>query len=414
MAILLAFGVTGCGDSPQATAVKKEAKYHCPMHPTYTDDRPSDCPICGMRLVPIKHSGGTSTSTGHEGQEIQVPGRVAIMVSPDRRQTIGLATSEVSTRTFTRTLRTTALVEHDETRLARIAPRFGGWVRKLHVAYTGQQVTAGQPLFAAYSPELFTAESEYLLALRNARSLTNSAAADRQAADSLADSARRRLDLLEVGDAEIRDLETRGKPGDELLFRAPLSGHVITKNAVEGQSFMAGETLYEIGDMTHLWLRASLFEYEISAVTTGATARAVFPHLNNLTLPCSVQFIYPHIDAQTRRAEIRLNLDNTNHLIRPGMWANVELEIPLGESLAVPSSALIDTGTRLIAFVDRDDGHLEPREVRVGATADEYTQVLSGLKAGEKVVTRALFMIDSESQLKAAIAGMGEVNGHKH
>jgi membrane fusion protein, copper/silver efflux system len=285
-------------------------------------------------------------------------------------------------------------------------------VRKLHVAYTGQQVTAGQPLFAAYSPELFTAESEYLLALRNARSLTNSAAADRQAADSLADSAHRRLELLEVGDAEIRDLETRGKAGDELLFRAPLSGHVITKNAVEGQSFMAGGTLYEIGDMTHLWLRASLFEYEISEVTTGATARAVFPHLNNLTLPCSVQFIYPHIDAQTRRAEIRLNLDNANHLVRPGMWANVELEIPLGESLMVPSSALIDTGTRQIAFVDRADGHLEPREVKAGATADEYTQVISGLKAGEKVVTRALFMIDSESQLKAAIAGMGE--GHSH
>ena len=412
MALIVVFGITGCGDSSKTTAIKKEPKYHCPMHPTYTDDRPSDCPICGMRLVPIKNAGGTVTNTAHESHADPVPGRVTIMVSPNRRQTIGLATSEVSTRSFTRSLRTTALVEHDETRLARIAPRFGGWVRKLHVAYTGQQVTAGQPLFTAYSPELFTAENEYLLALQNARALSNSPAADRQSAGSLVDSARRRLQLLEVGDTEIRALESQGKAGDELLFRAPLSGHVITKNSVEGQSFMAGETLYEIGDLMHLWLRASLFEYEISVVGTGATARAVFPHLNNLTLPCTVQFIYPHIDAQTRRAEIRLNLDNTNHIVRPGMWANVELDIPLGESLAVPSSALIDTGTRLIAFVDREDGHLEPREVKTGATAEEYTQVLSGLKAGEKVVTRALFMIDSESQLKAAIAGMGSAPEH--
>jgi len=410
--ILLAFGMTSCSDSSQTAAVKKEAKYHCPMHPTYTDDRPSDCPICGMRLVAIKITGGAATNAAHESHENQVPGRVAISVSPERRQTIGLATSEVTIRTFARSVRTTALVEHDETRLARIAPRFGGWVRKLHVAFTGQQVTAGQPLFTAYSPELFTAENEYLLALQNARFLTNSTAADRQSAESLANSARRRLELLEVGDAELRDLETRGKAGDELLFRAPLSGHVITKNAVEGQSFIAGEPLYEIGDMMHLWLRASLFEYEISAVTTGAIARAVFPHLNNLSLPCTVQFIYPHIDAQTRRAEIRLNLDNTNHVVRPGMWANVELEIPLGEGLAVPASALIDSGTRRIAFVDRADGHLEPRDVKVGATADEYTQVLSGLKAGEKVVTRALFMIDSESQLKAAIAGMTTAPEH--
>jgi len=346
------------------------------------------------------------TNSTQETRDGGVPGRVTILVSPEKRQTIGLATSEVATRNFNRLLRTTALVEHDETRLVRISPRFGGWVRKLHVAYTGQQVTAGQPLFTAYSPELFTAENEYLLALQNSRMLSNTPAADRQSAASLIDSARRRLELLEVGDTEIRDLEQRGKAGDELLFRAPLSGHVIAKNALEGQSFMAGSSLYEIGDMTHLWLRASLFESEISAIATGMVARAVFPHLNSTTLPCTVQFIYPHIDSQTRRAEIRLNLENTNHLVRPGMWANVELEIPLGEGLAVPSSALIDTGTRQIAFVDRPDGHLEPREVKTGATADEHTQVLSGLKAGEKVVTRALFMIDSESQLKAAIAGM--------
>jgi RND family efflux transporter MFP subunit len=189
---------------------------------------------------------------------------------------------------------------------------------------------------------------------------------------------------------------------------------VISKSAVEGKAFMAGETLYEIGALSPLWLRASVFEFELPLVHVGQKARVVLPYLGNKTYESTVTFIYPHIEPQTRRAEIRLEVENPRHELHPGMWANVELDASFGEVLAVPASAVIDTGLRYVAFVQRDDEHLEPRDVKIGAKTDDYYQVLAGVKEGEQVVTRALFLVDSESQLKAAIAGMGAGGEHKH
>lgn len=406
--------VAGCGKSDFShashNAGAKAANYHCPMHPTYVSDRPGDCPICGMKLVPIgdDKSGGSSTNTS------SLPGRIAIHLSPEKRQLIGLTTSLVETQKLAHTVRATATLTHDETTLARVAPRFGGWVRKLHVNYTGQPVEKGDPLFTVYSPDLFSTENDYLIAFRNARGLTNSPASQRDAAQRLVAGARRRLELLQVGDAEIRALEERGQASDELLIRTPVSGHVIAKNAIEGKAFMAGESLYEIAPLSPLWVRAFVYEYELPEIKLGQKARVVFPHLGGTNLESKVAFINPHIDPQTRRAEIRLQLDNPRHVLRPDMWAEVEIEINIGDVLTVPASAVINTGERYVAFVDRDDGHLEPREVKVGAKTDDYWQVLDGLKAGEKVVTRALFLVDSESQLKAAIAGMGASGGPKH
>lgn len=404
VAILAIMGCGKVGHEPGTSA--SAAKYHCPMHPTYVSDRPGDCPICGMKLVSIgdDHGGATSNS---------IPGRVSISLSPEKRQLIGLTTSLVERRNLARTLRNVGSVAHDETRFARIAPRFGGWVRSLQVNYTGQRVEQGQPLFTVYSPELFTAENDYLLALRNYRSLTNGPAAQNDSAKHLLDSARRRLELQQVGNEEIRALDAGGKPNDGLQIRSPLSGHVITKNALEGQAFAAGETLYEIADLMRLWVRASVNEYDLPQIKLGQTARVIFPNLNNREFDTTVAFIYPHVDPQTRRAEVRLELDNPRHELKPDMWANVEIEVDLGEVLAVPASALIDTGTRYVAFVEGENHHLEPRDVKIGAKTDDYWEVVDGLKAGEKVVNRALFLVDSESQLKAAISGMS-AGEHKH
>jgi membrane fusion protein, copper/silver efflux system len=258
---------------------------------------------------------------------------------------------------------------------------------------------------------LFTAENDYLVALRNFRSLTNNAGIQRDSAQHLLNSARRRLELFQVGEIEIRALEESGQPSDELQIRAPFSGHVITKNAFEGQAFNAGETLYEIADLSHLWLRAAVYDYDLPRIKIGQKARATFPNLDGRTFETSVAFIYPHLDPQTRRAEIRLELDNPRHELRPNMWADVEIEADLGTVLTSPASAVIDTGTRHIAFVDGAKDHLEPREVKIGARTDDYLEVLDGLKEGEKVVTRALFLVDSESQLKSVVSGMTE---HKH
>jgi Cu(I)/Ag(I) efflux system membrane fusion protein len=402
--------MAGCGKHDSNSASAKAAKYHCSMHPTYVSDRPGDCPICNMKLILIKDDTGGGTTTNSPS----LPGRVTIHLAPDKRQLIGLTTSLVETQKLSHGIRASATLSHDETTLARVAPRFGGWVRKLHVNYIGQRVEEGDPLFTVYSPELFSAENDYLIAFRNVRGLTNSPASQRDSAQRLVTGARRRLELLQVGDAELRALEEHGQASDELLIRSPVSGHAIAKTAIEGKAFMTGESLFEIAPLSPLWVRAFVYEHELPEIKVGQKARVIFPHLGGTNFESEVAFINPHIDPQTRRAEIRLQLANPRHLLRPDMWAEVEIEINLGDMLAVPASAVINTGERYVAFVDRDDGHLEPRDVKIGAKTDDYWQVLEGLKAGEKVVTRALFLVDSESQLKAAIAGMGASGGHKH
>jgi membrane fusion protein, copper/silver efflux system len=452
LSLALLVGLAGCGGSEGAGGKGKQ-KFHCPMHPTYVSDRQGDCPICNMKLVPIREGEGEFKPMAQAPKEktehiaigqyycpmhpevvsdtagtcpecemflIQkrdepdpVPGRISIMLSPEKRQLIGLTLAEVEQRELDQTVRTTAVVEHDERRYTRISPRFAGWIRKLHVNFTGAPVEKGQPLFTVYSPELFAAENEYLVAWRSARQ--QGSGIQQEMGESLLDSARLRLSLFEIGDEEIRELEKRGKPSAELLFRAPFSGHVTAKNAVEGASFAAGETLFEIADLSHLWLRALVFERELPLVAAGQDAVIRFPYLSNRTFPGKVTFMYPHIDAQTRRGQVRLELDNTGQVIRPEMWANVEIKVDSGSKLTVPASAIINTGERYVAFVHReDDQHLEPRDVKIGMKTDDYYEVISGLKAGEQVVSRALFLVDSESQLKAAIAGMGSAGGHDH
>ncbi len=455
-AVALTAVAAGCGKSDSSSfansTVKetKKQKYHCPMHPTYVSDRPGDCPICNMKLVPIKdneqpvgavkpsfycpmHPEVISDAPGNcpkcgmkliekkpvEGEaahgEHGVSGRANVFISPDKRQLIGMRLSPVEKRDLAFLLRATARVEHDETKLARIAPRFSGWIRSVKVNFTGAPVEKGEPLFMVYSPELFTAEKEYLLALKNYDKQKDSPDDDqRQSAKRLLDSSRRRLELWQISGDEIRELEARGAPADELLFRAPFSGHVVAKTAIEGKAFTAGETLYEIADLSHLWLRAGVFEYEMPLLAVGQDAVIKFTYLGNQSFPAKITFIYPHIDALTRRGEIRLELDNPGHLLRPDMWANVEIQVVLGKKLTVPASSVIDTGTRYVAFADGKDGHLEPRELKVGAKTDDYYEVLEGVKEGENVVTRALFLVDSESQLKAAIEGMGDATEHKH
>ena len=464
-------GLAGCSRSDHGHSAhggaQAKPQYHCPMHPTYISDRPGDCPICGMKLVRIRDDKAAvapaaptaedkiaqvkpgqfycpmgaehvqdspgkcpvcgmtliekkAAPTSHESHATgtapaAVPGRISISLSPDKRQMIGLRLAQVEKRPLTNTVRATAVVTHDETRYALVAPRFGGWVRKLHVNFTGAPVVKGQPLFTVYSPELFSAQNEYLIAWRSLQALRADAPEEhRRSATNLLNSARRRLELWEVGEAEIRALEQRGTADDEMVFRAPLSGYVVRKSAVQGKAFMAGESLYELADLSRVWLEAWIVESDMPLMRPGLQATITFPSLGNRTFTAPITFIYPSIDPQTRRGRVRLELDNPDHLLRPDMWASVEVQIPVGERLLIPASAVIDTGQRFIAFVDGEDEHLQPREVKVGFKTDDYYEVLEGVKEGEKVVTRALFLVDSESQLKAAIVGMGAGGEHQH
>lgn len=379
------------------------------MHPTYVSNKMGDCPICGMDLVPIK----TGTQAAAPGTTKDPPGRTTISLSPEKRQLIGLTFSKVERKSLTHVVSTAAVVMHDETRYARIAPRFSGWVRKLHVNYTGAPVEQGQPLFTVYSPDLFATENEYLIAWRGLQQLRADASAEQsRSATNLLNSARRRLELWEIGEDEIRAMEQRGAASDELLFRSPITGHVVVKNAVEGKGFAAGESLYDVADLSHLWLDAWVFESDLPLMKTGLEADITFPYLGNRSDKSPVTFVYPHVDPQTRRGRVRLEVDNPEHRLRPDMWASVDIKVPLGEKLLIPASAVIDTGQRYIAFVDGEAGHLHPRELKVGDKTDDFYEVIEGVKEGENVVTRALFLVDSESQLKAAIAGMTEHAGH--
>ena len=392
-------------NSPASAATNmppaKAARYHCPMHPTYTSAGPGECPICGMDLVPIP-----TDKTGGAGGGI--PGVATVALSADKQQLIGLRTSVVSKRSLARTIRTTATLEHDERKLAKIAPRFGGWVVSLKVNQTGQEVAKGDPLLTVYSPEMYSAENEYLLAWQRVQQLRGAAGSEADQAKALLDSSQRRLRLLGIGDAEIAALEKAGQPEDEILLRAPVSGHVITRRVTDGQSFMPGEVLFEIGAMTPLWARAYIYEADLAFVKPSDAAEVTVPFLPNEHFATKVDFVYPHIDAPTRRAEIRLEVANPNHQLRPNMWAEVLITADVGEVLTVPASAVIDSGRRCVAFVVKPDDHFEPREVKVGLRGEDYWQVLDGLAEGEKVVTRALFLLDAESQLKAAVAGMTE------
>ncbi|MBI5384795.1 MAG: efflux RND transporter periplasmic adaptor subunit [Verrucomicrobia bacterium] len=456
---LLALGFTATSCRKDTGSAAGSAKYHCPMHPTYVSDRPGDCPICNMKLVPIKDAKAApavseqkkpSGASGeyacpdhpdfifdqpgvcgicnkklepihpeghadHEAAAAGAAGRIAVALSPEKQQLIGLKTSVVAKRELAGVVRASAVLEHDETRQAKIAPRFGGWVQKLFVNFTGQHVEQGEPLFSVYSPELVAAENEYLLARQRLEQLkTNAAGADAESSRRLVESARRRLTLWGVGDEELRVLEQSGQAHDEVLMRAPVSGHVLAKTAVQGKAFMAGETLYELGALSSLWLRALVQESDFPRIKVGQKAKVILPYAAYASYESKVAFLYPHIDPQTRRAQIRLELENPQHQLRPDMWANVEISTSEGEVLVLPASAVIDTGVRHVAFVLREDNHLEPREVKIGARTDDWWEVQAGVKEGEKVVTRALFLVDAESQLKSAISGMTGNGEHQH
>ena len=313
-------------------------------------------------------------------------------------QRIGVALSTVEHRPLPLSIRTVGTVAYDETRLATVNPKVEGWVEALHVDFTGAPVAAGEPLLEVYSPMLVSAQEELVLAARLAREAAPGRAADNAA--RLLESARRRLAYWDIPESEIRRIEESGQPTKTLTLRAPASGIVVEKNVVQGDRIMPGMTVYRIANLSRVWIEADVFEKDLALVAEGQSASLTFEAFPGRSFSGLVTYVYPTVSMQSRTARIRLELPNPGLDLRPGMYANIILQVaPLDPSAVVPRSAVIETGERALVFVQRSDGMLHPREVVVGRTSGRLTQILEGVSVGEQVVSSAAFLVDAESNL---------------
>ena len=356
-------------------------------------------------------SGLTMESLQKEGKMVEVaPGTVQI--SPERQQLIGVRIGTVEKRLLQKVIRTNGRVEFDEKRLATISPKIGGWIEELYVDFTGAPVKKGAPLLTLYSPELVSTQEEYLAALRARQELSASPYPEVAASgNALVESARRRLRLWDISEEQIRVLEQTGQVRKSLTLYSPYGGIVLEKMAFQGMRVEPGMALYKLADLSVVWLIADIYEYELPLLRLGQQASINLSYLPGEAFTGKAVFIYPYLDAQTRTARVRFEFANPRGTLKPEMYAGVEITIRLGDKITVPEGAIIDTGIRKVAIVEKGAGYFEPRDVKLGTKAGDYYEVLDGLKVGERVVTSANFLIDSESKLKEAVGGAGHQHG---
>jgi multidrug efflux pump subunit AcrA (membrane-fusion protein) len=396
VAVVVARPSTKSSAASTTSAGEKKVLYWIDaMNPTHKFDKAGKAPD-GMDLVPVYDDGaGPATSA--------VGGYANVKLTSDRQQLIGVQTGMTEMRSLGRSVRTVGRVAVDETRLYKITTKFDGYIEKLYVNVTGQQIRKGQPLFSVYSPDLLSTQQEYLLAMRAAKQ-----------APSLLAAARQRLLLWDITTAEIRELERTGTARKSVTIHSPTNGFVLNKIAVEGARVTAGEPLFEIANLDHVWIQADVYESELQFIRLGAPATTTLSYLPGRTWKGRVTFIAPTVDPTTHTVKVRSEFENADGALKPDMFGDVVIEQPARQAVVVPDSAVLQTGTRSVVFVVKPDGTFEPREVSVGTKTDQVYEVRSGLAAGEKVVTQANFLIDSESRLKAALAQMNAPGGHQH
>lgn len=420
--VVLVAGLTlaacgGSGSVPESPRAERTAtKYHCPMHPTVVSDRPGDCPICNMRLVPIEpeeDAGGAASPPGET-----VSDRAAVRIAPRRLQQIGVETGVVERAPFVKTIHAVGRVTVDETRLLHMHTKVAGYLEVLRANATGELLRAGQPVAELYSPELVSAQEEYLVALR-ARERTADSTIPGVAAsgDGLVEAARARLRYYDMTADEITRLERAGKALRTITLYAPATGVVLRREVTEGERVEVGTTLLDIADLSRVWVIASVYEMDLPFVKSGQKATMRLPYDPGTSLEGRVALIYPVLDAPTRTAQVRLEFPNPNGALKPDMYAEVELHADLGTRLSVPDEAVLESGERAIVFVETGDGAFDPREVRLGLRLSDRSEILSGLEEGERILTSGQFYVDSESKLKAALAAAGRdaaPTGHAH
>lgn len=331
-----------------------------------------------------------------------------IMIPLERLQTIGVKYEPVARRPLEKIIRTVGRVSVDERKLAKVTIKFHGWIEELFVSALGDHVRKGQQLFTIYSPDLVASQEEYLLALRGQNRLGSSEFPEvAQGSKDLVEAAKRRFQLWDITEDHIRELERTGKVLKTLPIHSPITGTVLRKEALAGAHVEPGQELYTIADLSHIWVLADIYEYELGFVKKGQKAAVTLSYEPGTVLTGQVGFIYPTLDPKTRTAKVRFELANAEEKLKPDMYANVELNVNLGTRLAIPQEAVIESGQKQVVFLHHGGGKLEPRLIKTGVKTGEFYEVLDGLKEGEHVVTSANFLIDSESRLKAVVDSMG-------
>jgi Cu(I)/Ag(I) efflux system membrane fusion protein/cobalt-zinc-cadmium efflux system membrane fusion protein len=319
-------------------------------------------------------------------------------------QSIGVKTGVVQYKQVQDEIRTTGDVEADETKLAEVQVRFSGWIQKVYADATFQRIRKGQPLLTIYSPDVVTTENEYLLAKQNRDSLAQSTVPGvASGASSLLSSALERLKQWQIPDREIKELEQTGKIRHELEIDAPVSGFIVDRAALPNMYAQPGAKLYSVADLSTVWVYARVFQSDLGRIKIGTAAEITVNSYPGRIFRGRVSFVWPQVDPATRTAKVRLQIQNPKLTLSLRMFVNVRLDVPLGRQLVIPASGIFQTGTRQIAFVDKGEGHFEPRDLEVGARAGDDMIISKGLKAGDHIVTSANFLIDSESQLQAAL-----------
>lgn len=375
-------------------AERKILYYRNPMGLPDTSPVPKKDPM-GMDYIPV-----------YDGDEPLASN--VVKISADKVQKLGVKTESVAVRSLTRTVRAVGSLQADERRLYTVAPKFDGWIQKLYVNTTGAAVRRGQPLMDVYSPDLVSAQQEYLIAWRGLQSVKDAPDDVQARMRELQESALQRLRNWDISSEELQRLQSEGKTRQYVTLRSQANGVVLEKPSIEGKRFMAGDVLYQIADLSAIWLVADVFEQDLALVHPGQTVAITVDAYPDKAFQGKVTFIYPTVTAETRTAKVRIELPNPGGALKPAMYAHVEVSAGQGaKALTVPDSAVLDTGTRQLVLVRRGEGAFEPRTIKTGMHTDGYLEVREGLKPGESVVVSANFLIDAESNIKAVLSGMG-------
>lgn len=385
----------GEGKTTQGTQL-----WTCSMHPFIIKDKPGTCPICAMELIKkVDGSAGGSVQTAEQKQQADMLGHVSL--SPTQRVMANVATVEVRQQALNKEINAVGIVQFDQSRQAKVTAWIAGRIDKLNVNTVGAYVSKDRPVAEVYSPDLLATQQEYLLAVKSREQLKNSPIPSiAQNGDGLVSSAKQRLMLFGVKEHQIAELERAGKPTIRLPIYSPQSGIVIEKMVQQGQYVNTGDPLFSIADLSRVWVEVEIYENEFPNIQIGQSVEIRSQSFPGKPFSGRIAFVYPFLDPKTRTVKARVEMPNPGMKLKPDMFVNAVIKIPLGSAIVVPVTAVIDSGKRQVVWVETAEGMFEPRDVQVGQTSDDKIQILSGLTAGDKVAVSGGYLIDSESQLK--------------